>query len=441
MSKLNTIQHAYTHEGAVAKRINPVQQLRRTVMSCLLWENQFYESGQSVADRIQQLIPLVTPHQASEIAIEAREVHNLRHVPLLLAACMAKHHRGHSIVADTISRVIKRADELAEIIVIHCHINGVSPSDAKRVLSSQMKKGIAAAFQKFDEYQLAKYNRPGAVKLRDALFLSHAKPKDKKQACVFKRLAADTMKTPDTWEVALSAGGDKREEFERMLRDGKLGYMALLRNLSNMEESGVDPSLVKAALLERKGANRVLPFRFTAAARHAPRYEREIDQALCANIELQPSLSGTTVVLVDVSGSMTWAKVSEKSELTRLDAAATLGAIVNGDDVRVLTFSTQLVEVPPRKGMAGVDVIKRSQPNGGTDLGGAIRIVNEQVKHDRIIVITDEQSQSRVPDPVCDKAYMINVASYQNGVGYGKWTHIDGFSESVLKFIHEIETL
>lgn len=34
---------------------------------------------------------------------------------------------------------------------------------------------------------------------------------------------------------------------------------------------------------------------------------------------------------------------------------------------------------------------------------------------------------------------MINVASYRNGVGYGKWTHIDGFSEGVLKFIHALE--
>ena len=34
---------------------------------------------------------------------------------------------------------------------------------------------------------------------------------------------------------------------------------------------------------------------------------------------------------------------------------------------------------------------------------------------------------------------MINVASYRNGVGYGRWVHLDGFSEQVLRFIAEYE--
>lgn len=42
----------FTHEGAVAKHITPEQQLRRSVLSCLLWEKEFYEDGQSIADRI-----------------------------------------------------------------------------------------------------------------------------------------------------------------------------------------------------------------------------------------------------------------------------------------------------------------------------------------------------------------------------------------------------
>ena len=96
------------------------------------------------------------------------------------------------------------------------------------------------------------------------------------------------------------------------------------------------------------------------------------------------------------------------------------------------------MEIPPRRGMAGVDAVINSQPHGGTYLGAAVAAANK-LKHDRLIVITDEQSHDRVPDPVANKAYMINVASNQNGVGYGKWTHIDGFSEAVIKFIVESE--
>lgn len=438
MAKLNTKpQSIYTHEGAKAKRITPEQQLSRSIMSCLLWEREFYEDGEHIADRITRLVSEVSPEFASETAIKARHEGNLRHVPLLICAAMAKHHGG-TIVADTIESVVSRADELTELVMIACKINGQSPANSKKVLSAQMKKGLARAFTKFDEYRLAKYDRPGAVRLRDVLFMCHAKPKDKKQHYVWRRLTEGNLKNPDTWEVSLSGGGDKRETFERLLSEAKLGYLALLRNLRNMLESGVDRSLIESAILDRKGADRVLPFRFVAAARHAVQLEPVIDRALVASIEAVEPLRGATAILVDVSGSMSW-RISDRSDLSRLDAAAALAAVSNCEQSRVFTFSNGLVEVPPRKGMAGIDAIIKSQMHGGTNLGGAVDWVNRNVKCDRLIVITDEQSQSRVPDPVAKKAYMINVASNKNGVGYGAWTHIDGFSESVLRYIVEHE--
>jgi 60 kDa SS-A/Ro ribonucleoprotein len=120
--------------------------------------------------------------------------------------------------------------------------------------------------------------------------------------------------------------------------------------------------------------------------------------------------------------------------------------------VRLFTFADVVTEIPARRGMAGVDAINRA-PSGGTRLFDAIATVNDSAKYDRIIVITDEQAfganrhgtiygRSTIatcPDPTGQHADMINVASAQNGVGYGRWTHIDGFSESVLRFIHEKE--
>jgi predicted metal-dependent peptidase len=150
-----------------------------------------------------------------------------------------------------------------------------------------------------------------------------------------------------------------------------------------------------------------------------------------------PPLPGRTVVLVDVSGSMT-DTLSAKSDLTRMDAAATLASIVPGD-VRVFTFSSALVECPPYKGMAGVEFIKNSQEHTSTALGSAVDLINRNVPHDRMIVITDEQSADSVEPPACLNGYMINVASYQNRVGYGNWTRIDGFSENVLRWIAEHE--
>ena len=430
--RLNThrTKAARTHEGASAfATLSAEQRLRRSVLSCLLWEDEFYEDGQSIADRIAALSMEVAPQVLSDLAVEARERFNLRHAPLMLLMGLVRH--GGPLVASTIERVIQRADDMTEFLALYWR-------HGKRPLSKQMKRGLAAAFAKFDAYQLAKYDRDGPVKLRDVLFLIHAKPRDEDQAALWKGVADRTLASPDTWEVALSAGGDKRATFERLLAERKLGYLALLRNLRNMDQAGVDEALVTEAILARRGAHRVLPFRYVAAARAAPRFETWLDEALMESVLEGPVMSGRTIVLVDVSGSMDW-KLSAKSDLTRMDAAATLASVIPGD-LRVFTFSQEVVEVPARRGMAGVDAIVRSQPHGGTLLGKAVERVN-RLPHDRLIVITDEQSHDRIPHPKAAKAYMVNVASAKNGVGYGTWTHIDGFSEAVLTYIREAEGL
>lgn len=434
----------FTHEGAPATpRLSPTQQLRRSVLSCLLWEGEFYEDGESVAKRIGDAALAVPAPALAQIAIEARKDFNLRHVPLLLLAVLAKTGAGTSLVSQTMETVISRADELTEFLAIYWR-------KGKIPLSAQVKKGLAKAIKKFDAYQLAKYNRDNAVKLRDVLFLVHPRPGNEDQQALWDKLVAGTLESPDTWEVGLSAGADKAETFTRLLKEQNLGYLALLRNLRNMAESGVDSGLVRDAVLARRGANKVLPFRYVAAARACPQYEPVLDQALSEAISELPVLSGKTVILVDVSGSMD-EKLSQKSDLTRMDAAAALASIIHGD-LRVFSFSSGnirfwsdrwngeriLVEVPPRRGMAGIDAIVNSQDHGGTMLGQAITEANE-LPHDRLIVITDEQSRDSVPQPVAKNAYMINVGSYQNGVGYDRWTHIDGFSERVIRFIVEHE--
>lgn len=427
LNAAKAIPKIFTHEGAPAKRITPEQELRRSVLSCLLWEREFYESGEDIAKRIVRLAGEVPREKVMALAVEARSQFHLRHVPLMLLVALVK--RGGAGIAQTVADTIQRPDEMAELLAIYW-------KDGKRPLAKQLQRGLALAFAKFDEYALAKYDREGPVKLRDVLFLSHAKPADEAQAALFKRVAERQLAVPDTWEVALSSGADKGEAFTRLLAEGQLGYLALLRNLRNMVQAGVDTALIRDAIVARKGARRVLPFRYVAAARACPQMEPHLDQALCEAVAEMPPLKGKTIVLVDVSGSMK-DRLSAKSDLTRMDAAAALASVIPGD-LRVFSFSNELAEVPPRRGMAGVDAVIRSQAHQGTYLGRAVEIINQQ-PHDRLIVITDEQSHDRVPDPVAKHAYMINVASAKNGVGYGRWTHIDGFSEAVLRFIAESE--
>lgn len=419
------------HEGGVAKRITPIQELRRSVLASFLFEGTFYENGEDHAARVTALARQVTGAELAALADEARNTHHLRHISLYLCVLLIERRDSNQLVAECINNVVQRADELAEIVALYWR-NGKKP------ITKQMKVGLGRAFNKFGAYQMAKYNRDGkTVKLKDVLFLSHAKPKDKNQENVFRQLVEDKLPVPDTWEVRLSAGKDKKSSFEELIREGGLGYFALLRNLRNMDQNGVDPQLVTKAIIARQGgADKVLPFRFTAAARAAPAYRNALDVALHARVDEMPPFDGHTIILVDISGSMKH-PLSAKSDLTRMDAAATLACMFPGS-AQVFSFSSQTREVKVFRGLQGIENIIKSQANGSTYLGEAVKLVNK-LPHDRLIVITDEQHQGRVPDPVCNAAYMINVATYRNGVGYGKWTHIDGFSENVLTWMKEIE--
>jgi 60 kDa SS-A/Ro ribonucleoprotein len=205
---------ARTHEGAKAQRVDAKTELRRSVLTCLLWEDTFYEKGNDIAERIANLVAKSEPADVAALACEARDAMQLRHAPLFLVRELARRKGSGPIVADALERVIQRADELGEFVALYW-------KEKKQPLSAGSKRGLARAFVKFDAYQLAKYDREAAVKLRDVLFLCHAKPKDAEQAAVWKKLVDNTIEPPDTWEVALSAGKDKRENFERLLREGK----------------------------------------------------------------------------------------------------------------------------------------------------------------------------------------------------------------------------
>jgi predicted peroxiredoxin len=249
---------------------------------------------------------------------------------------------------------------------------------------------------------------------------------------VWKRLVDGTLASPDTWEVQLSAGADKKETFERLIAEKKLGALALLRNLRGMLGAGVAKKTIATALDDMR-TDRVLPYRFIASARYAPDFEPELEKAMLKMLDGHEKIEGATRLLIDVSGSMI-VPMSARSEMTRLDAACGLAVLAREicDDVEIFTFSNDVKKVPPRRGFALRDAIVQSQPYRGTELGKAVTNVDQ--KGVRLIVLTDEQAHDTVPAPK-GTGYMINVASYRNGVGAGDWRRIDGFSEAIIDWI------
>nr|WP_250808604.1 TROVE domain-containing protein [Neorhizobium tomejilense] len=462
MAKLNrkiTVPHdtgARTHGGAMAAKIGPVASLRRAVLSTLLFEDQFYENGVEQAERIRELAFKVDPETLAEIAVEARRDHGLRHTPLALLVALCRTGSGiPGLVADTIVKVCTRADQITDLLALYRAVGNVK-------FSSQLKRGIARALQGFDTYQLSKYASVDGKEftLRDAMFISHPRSEgDTRMATDFDGLANRKLRQVNTWERSSSAGADMRAEFSRLLSDGKLGYLALLRNIRKMEEVGVPRGLIVDAIKARKGARDVFPTQFYAAACVSKAYADEIQDAMLANIKAGKRLAGKTVVVVDISGSMN-NPLAKMSNFTRYDATAILAGslVAMCDDVAVYATAGNdghrrhaTAKVAATPGFRMIETLKAMNVklgHGGIFLRQCMDAVYEAEGNvDRVIVLTDEQDTDTNGSPidarmVGERNYLINVASHRNGIGYRKWTHVDGFTEGTLRWItaYEAET-
>lgn len=451
-----------THEGGVAVPSTNFGKLRRSVLSCLLWEGSFYEDGMTIANRIMSLVPLCKPDDVAELAREARHIHKLRHAPLLLALGLVLHPHRHDAQPGNeafrvVRDVINRPDELTEIVSIYWAINGNMRNGKGAPLPKQLRRGLRQAFLKFDEYQMAKWDRNNDVRLRDVAFLCHVRGRDIEARLVNREFLPEHTKsshfpvretfgdvepklaTPDTWEVGLSAGQDKAATFRALMESNKLGGIATVMNLRNMHQAGMSRDEVQPYLFRKAQHAPILPFRYVAAARAVPEWEAMCDTAMQLSLANMEKMPGKTVLLVDVSGSMN-SLLSSRSEMRRCDAAGALAALARGicHDVHIYAFGEKLYTIPPRHGMALVDQLKAKSE--GTYLGRAVsELVIKHRDADRLIVFTDEQAHDYVRDCGNMRGYMVNVSVHERGVGYGKWVRINGFSEAVIDYIRELE--
>ena len=268
------------HEGAAAWRMTPEWELYTTVVMTMGVDDKFYEGGDDRVRRIADLVRKVKPEFVAQLAVYTREVMCLRSVPLLLLVELDQCLQNDLLVSQAVSRVVQRADEITELLMCYQWRSG--RADLKG-LSSQLRMGLAEAFNKFDEYQFAKYDRKTReVTLRDALLLVKPTPKDDAQALIFWKIQNGKLETPYTWETELSAVGQrhfdsqeekdeaKREVWRQLVRSRRMGYMATLRNLRNMLLTGVDEETIKMACdfiscPDAVRRSKQLPFRFFSA--------------------------------------------------------------------------------------------------------------------------------------------------------------------------------
>lgn len=424
-SMLKEMNSLKKHEGAKAYAMTPELELYSAVVTASLSDTT-YEKQDARVDRIAQLVGKVSPEFVARLAVYTRTEMHLRSIPLLLLVELAKVHNGDDLVARAVEKTVLRADEIMELLMCYQWRN---PSDhpVKKLnkLSRQIQNGLQRAFNRFDEYQFAKYNRDNLeVKLRDALFLVHPKAKDDQQQALFDKIVKGELETPYTWETELSALGQQkfesdeqkqeafREKWEELIRSGKLGYMALMRNLRNMLQT--DVSLLEmqkvASVLsnaERVAKSKQLPFRYLSAYREIEKVDSTHTTALmnaleaavkCSAANIEGFDENTRVLLAsDVSGSM-WHPVSARSTVRNYDIGLLLSMLLRnrckqvvagifGDDWRVVNMPNDNILMATRQ------LEQLSNTVGFSTNGYKVIdwLIEQDVVMDKVMMFTDMQ--------------------------------------------------
>jgi 60 kDa SS-A/Ro ribonucleoprotein len=411
------------YQGARAYTLTPETELYAAVATTGL-NDTFYEKTDKRILRIQELMQKTNPEYNAKLAVYARTEMYLRSVPMVLAVEMARTNQGNPIVSKVVNGVVKRADEITELLAYYQRANDRMGTKKLNKLSKQVQKGLSVAFNRFDEYQFAKYNRDTEVKLRDALFLVHPRAKDDAQQAIFDKIAANELATPYTWETELSALGQQeyagmqekalavKAKWEELIDSGKIGYMAMMRNLCNMLQANVSPEYMQkvcAMLANEKGVinAKQLPFRFLAAYREVKVQKSGCTAMVLTALEDAIAISAKNirgfdvntgvVIACDVSGSMQ-KPISAKSRVLLYDIGLVLGMLMQSRCKRVVTgmFGNdwKVINMPGRNVLANVQEYYKREGEVGYATNG-YKVIDDLVRRkvviDKVMLFTDCQ--------------------------------------------------
>lgn len=447
------------YEGERAYRLSPEWNLYVASVTSSL-NDKFYEKTENRIDRLRKLIKDCDPVFVAKLAIYTRQKMNLRSIPLVLTVELAKVHSGDATVRKMVSGVVKRADEITELLAYYQLANQRNDMKKLNRLSKQLQAGLQDSFNRFDEYQFAKYNRDTEIKLRDALFLVHPKAKDESQQTLFNKIINNELEIPYTWETELSALGqisfESKEEknkaicakWEELIDSKKIGYMALMRNLRNILNAKVSTEYITKVCETLSDAENVrrskqLPFRFLAAYReiakvksaYAGRVLDALEQAVSVSAEgikgFAPNIS--VAIACDVSGSMQ-KPVSPKSKILCYDIGLMLAMLLKSKCENAITgmfgSTWKVINVPTTGILSNVDTFYRREGEVGYSTNGYLVIqdlLDNKQQIDKIMLFTDCQLwNSKNNTKIVDlwneykkfspnsKLYLFDLAGYGN---------------------------
>jgi hypothetical protein len=462
----------------------------------------FHESGTDRDARYTALIAQCAPDTAWFTGFLGflRNTANMRSASIIAAADGVRARLTAGVVGgnrEMIARVLQRADEPGELLAYWTATHG-------RNIPSCVKRGISDALSRlYSERSFLKWDSESrGFRFADVIQLAHPKA-DGWRNDLYKyvlnqryqdaaeipetlatiRARAALMAVPVTERRTVTAGqlaeaGMTWESLAGWLQGPmdaaawesaipSMGYMALLRNLRNFDQAGIGKAArreVEDRLTdpEQVAKSRQLPMRFLSAYRATrdsgtvTAWGPVIEEALNLSLANVPTLAGRTLVLVDLSGSMSHSNLSDKSGLRYVDAAAVFGAaIAKRNDADLYGFDHRLIEFTVKSTDSLLPLAHGIANQGGGGTATAAAIQASYKGHDRIIIVTDEQYQnwgygsvSGSVDQILDQfdvpAYTWNLAGYkvaQGRSGSRKRHTFGGLSDAAFKMIPLIESV
>lgn len=471
MAKFNetnkNVNKTTNKSGSVAYKMNDKDKLITQVLTSFFNENKFYGDNSNELVETASSVCKTDPRFVANLAIYARKEFHLRSVAHVLTCIVANAVEAKKYTRQVMNYVVERPDDLTEILA--CYINTYG-----KPIPNSLKKGLADNLARFNEFQISKYNGGNkAVKFKDILQLTHAKPKDEAQSELFKKILEDNLATATRWETEVSAKGNNEETWESLLEKNQLPYMAALRNLRNIinaNPKNINKVYEKLENREEVLKSKQLPFRFYSAYKEISKMPNStnkpldvLENALEISVENIKRIPGKTAVCIDVSGSM-GSPISKDSSMQCWEIASLLGAMANKicDEAVIYTFDTRAYKATISKNASILDTVKNIRfSGGGTAIASPIdKMISDNMQVDRIIVISDNEANAQFTHEVKDwwsgETYCAEKSAqkYRDKFGQNVWVHaidlqgygtqqfmgsrtnlIAGWSEKVLDFI------
>ena len=394
--KQSTSPNATTYENGSGYTKDVAENWLNFLFSCYL-EDRFYETGSKQLNRFLALTDDMINKYGAEFAAKAsffaRNELGMRSVAQMVAGILNNYQFYNK--RAYYCNFCHRPDDVAEVFA------AVEMLQNKR--SHAMVRGFKDYLSKLNTYSLGKYKLANhKFNMYDCINITHA------NSPAIDAYKKEILETPDTWETSISASTtqeEKEQNWMRLVEEHKLGYLALIRNLRNILNcEKVDYRWIADNLLPQLMDEKtiikslVFPYQIYTAYKNMgflnPVVVAALEKAFLISIENMPKLSGTNLIMLDVSGSMD-DPISAHSTITIKEAGAVYAAILclQSEKSQIIKFGSTGCTYKFHKNNNIFEEIKNISANSGcgyaTYVQAAYGLVDQH--YDRIFIISDMQ--------------------------------------------------